>query len=164
MTITQRPYRHIESLQGACPVCDEVHELTEHHGHPPYVNKYGVCTKGFRLKKHGPRDNRCAGSHELPVSWLEASGLPSWDQMSDLDRGAALMHVWKRKREGGPYAVENYPVRYIESQLLRGLDLREACRHASVVCGSYDEACDRLTGAEVGRLYDLALNHERSAS
>lgn len=157
-----REYRHIESMHGACPVCGEVHPLTDNHDQPSFVNKYGVRQKAFLLVKHGPRDSRCAGSHELPLPWLEGSGLPSWDEMADLDKGAALMHVWKRKREGGMYARENYPCRYLDSALLRSLDVRDACRHAQAVTSGWDSIKAEIGDGELDRLYDLALAHERS--
>lgn len=163
MTTTNlRPYRRIEHMTGACPVCDDVHGLTDRHDQPSFINKYGVRQKAFLLVKHGPRDDRCLGSWAEPVPWLEASGLPDWDAMSDLDRGAALLHVWKRSREGGIYARENYPCRYLDDELLRSLDERVASRHAAVVAGSWDRVNDRVGSAEVARLYDLALDAERS--
>lgn len=86
------------------------------------------------------------------------TALPGWEQMSELDRGAALLHMWKRSWEGASYAVDNYPCRYIESPALLGLDLRQACAHAVEVCGS-DERMRKLLGdEEYQRLYDHALN------
>jgi hypothetical protein len=60
--------------------------------------------------------------------------------MSDLDKGAALMHVWKRNREGGVYARENYPAEYIEHPDLIGLPRDAACHHATAVAGRNDDA------------------------
>ena len=57
--------------------------------------------------------------------------LPTWDEMSDLDKGAALLHAWKRDWEGPAYAVENYPAEYLENPVLMRLDDREASRHAA---------------------------------
>lgn len=82
---------------------------------------------------------------------------PSWDAMSDLDRGAALLHIWKVQREGLTYALENYPCEYIDDEGLRALAREAACQHAQQVCGSYDAIRDRLGDNEFERLYNLAL-------
>jgi hypothetical protein len=131
---------------------------------PAVVNKYGIRHKRFLLPIHGPRDNRCPGGHTEPKPWLESAGLPSWDDMTDLDRGAALMFVWKAKWEGSyMYARENYPARYVVHPTLRSLDDTEACHHASAVTGSWDEAKNRLGTDAVQRLYDLALSKQGNA-
>ncbi|GGM27995.1 hypothetical protein GCM10011608_11060 [Micromonospora sonchi] len=161
-TQTVATYRAIEPGHGACQTCNEVHPLTNRHNQPAAVNRHGVRHKRWLLPVHGPRNNRCAGSHTEPKAWLDAAGLPSWDHLTDLDRGAALMFVWKVRQEGEyAYARDNYPARYRDHPLLAALDAREACRHASAVAGSWAEAIDRLGEAEVERLYDLALNYER---
>src|SRR5215469_13316405 len=83
--------------------------------------------------------------------------LPGWDEMSDLDKGAALLHLHKRDWEGPGYAVENYPARYFDHPALVALSPREACRHAV----SVEDAAERagcVGGAEYERLYDLALD------
>ncbi len=160
-TATQPTYRLIPFGSGACTVCDEVYPLTDRHQQPAVRNRYGVTHKRFLLPIHGPRANRCPGGHTEPQPWLEASGLPAWDDMTDLDRGAALMFVWKAVREGYGYARENYPARYVDHPVLIGLDVSAACRHASQVAGTWAEVNARLGADEVDRLYDLALNHER---
>lgn len=155
-------YRPVDPGHGACHVCDEVHPLTQRHKLPSFVNRHGVRQKPYLLPIHGPQGNRCDGGHHEPKPWLEATGLPDWDAMSDLDRGAALMFVWKVKWEADyGYAREHYPARYVEHPLLTALDNRTACRHASHVAGRWDEAKERFGAAEVQRLYDLALNHQR---
>lgn len=90
------------------------------------------------------------------------SDLPTWDEMCELDRGAALMHVWKRKWETIRYAIEHYPAQYLADSRLAALDERLACWHARVVAGSWDEVCDRLGMDEVERLYYLALGEEET--
>ena len=50
------------------------------------------------------------------------SELPTWAQMSDLDKGAALLHLHKREWEGADYAEENYPARYFEHPALTSLN------------------------------------------
>lgn len=77
--------------------------------------------------------------------------------MSDLDKGAALLHMWKRQREGGGYAVQNYPCQYIEHPSLAALSRAEACRHAVSMCGSHREIEHKLGDVEHDRLYNLAL-------
>ena len=165
MTITTaQPYRRIESGHGACSICNEVFALTNRHGQPSFVNRYGVRQKAYLLPIHGPRDNRCNGGHQKPKPWLEASGLPSWDEMTDVDKGSALMFAWKVHWERDRmYAKENYPARYVNHPLLVALDTNEACRHATAVAGTWGEAQDRWGADEVQRLYDVALTAERQS-
>lgn len=85
------------------------------------------------------------------------ASLPGWDEMSDLDKGAALLHIHKRGYEGDEYAVENYPAKYIEDPRLTTLDREDACDHAA----RFEELAEELDGDEHGRLYNLALDHER---
>ena len=164
MTATTANYRHIPLGSGACATCNEVHPLTDRHAQPAVRNRHGIVHKRFLLAVHGPRNTRCPGSHTEPKPWLDAAGLPSWEEMTDLDRGSALMFVWKRQREGYAYARDNYPARYVDHPVLSGLDVQEACRHASAVAGSWGEAKERLGVDELDRLYDLALNAERGAA
>lgn len=59
---------------------------------------------------HGPRDERCAGSHQAPLPWIEACGLPAWADLSDHDKGQALDFAWMCHWERDyHYARENYP-------------------------------------------------------
>lgn len=159
MTATYRPipFRH-----GACAVCDEIHPVTDHTDQPSFVNKYGIRQKPFVVVKHGPRNDRCEGSHAPAKPWLEASHLPAWDDLSDIDKGAALMHVWKCHWEASaPYAIQHYPARYLDHPILLGLDSRTASCHAAAVAGRWVDACERLGDAEVERLYDLAFVRDR---
>ena len=86
--------------------------------------------------------------------------LPGWDEMTDLDKGAALMHLHKREWEGESYAEENYPARYFDHPALVALTPAQACRHAVSVEADADHA--GATGPpEYDRLYDLALDADR---
>ena len=58
------------------------------------------------------------------------SDLPAWDEMSDLDKGAVVLHLRTREDEGGAYAVENYPCEYFEHPALIALDRIAACTRA----------------------------------
>lgn len=81
------------------------------------------------------------------------TALPSWDEMTDLDKGAALMHAHKRDWEGASYAVENYPAEYFDHPALLALDERDASQHAArVTKGWQDWELD-----EVRCLYDVAM-------
>lgn len=146
---------------GVCTTCHSVVKLTARHDEPAYINRHGIRVRDYLTVLHGPTDNRCEGSNDHPLRWMDAAGLPSWDDMRDLDRGAALMHLWKAKREGGAYAREHYPCRYVVDPRLTALSVREACRHAGIVGPSYHEVCDRLGDVEVARLYDLAQGGAR---
>jgi hypothetical protein len=89
------------------------------------------------------------------------NALPTWDKMSELDRGAVLLHLWKREREGASYAVSDYPAEFFNDPQLTALGPADACRHAVYVIGSYSRACDLLGDDEVAALYELALTADR---
>lgn len=141
---------------GACPVCDEVVPLAQSKA------KVGQPTP---LRFHGPRRSPCAGSGQPAKPWHLAVGLPAWDDMSDLDKGAALMFVWKAHWERDyAYAREHYPVRFVDDPRLVRLGPVEACRHASLVTGGHTRALDRLGVDEHQRLYSLAHAHESAGA
>lgn len=120
----------------------------------------------------GRNDERLASLLNLPeVRQLVAAAeerehaammaaLPGWDAMSDLDKGAALMHLHKVESEGEDYARENYPAKFIDDSRLTALDTDDACTHAL----RFEEDSEQLleeNGGEWERLYNLALDHER---
>jgi hypothetical protein len=80
--------------------------------------------------------------------------------MSDLDRGAALLHLHKREWEGTEYAVEHYPAKYFDHPALTTLSSDDACRHAA----SLEEIADNLMPEEYDRLYDAAPEADRRRS
>lgn len=82
--------------------------------------------------------------------------LPTWSEMSDLDKGAALLHLHKREYEGAAYAVEHYPAEYFNDPRLTGLDRQAASQHAA----GFAEDADRLADGEYDRLYNLALDYK----
>ena len=86
--------------------------------------------------------------------------LPTWDEMSDLDKGAALLHDHKVQDEGESYATENYPAEYFDHPALLALDSEAASKHAQGLFGDKDPF-DMLGGKEFDRLYDLALDADR---
>lgn len=80
--------------------------------------------------------------------------LPTWAQMTDLDKGAALLHLHKREWEGADYAIENYPAEYFDHTVLAALSPGQACDHAA----SVESDAVALSADENERLYDLALD------
>lgn len=96
----------------------------------------------------------------------ETTRRPAWTELTDLDKGAALLHLHKREWDGAEYAVENYPARYFDHPALTVLSPVEASRHAA----SLRPGADALTAEEHERLYNLALDaddardrHERNS-
>lgn len=86
----------------------------------------------------------------------EAEPLPVWEQMSEVDRGAALMHLHKVDYEGRSYAVENYPARYFDDLRLVALAPVQACAHAA----QFERLAEGLLEHEHEHLYNLALAAE----
>lgn len=90
----------------------------------------------------------------------DTGDLPTWADMSDLDKGCALLHDRAREDEGDDYAAEHYPARYLNDPRLTALTPAEATAHARKVCKvDNGDMFDRLGGDEYHRLYDLAANH-----
>jgi hypothetical protein len=83
--------------------------------------------------------------------------LPAWADMTDLDKGAALLFLHKIDWEGIEYAVSDYPARYFDHPALLALGERDACRHAISVEIDAERA-GALAGDEHRRLYDAALD------
>jgi hypothetical protein len=83
--------------------------------------------------------------------------LPGWDEMSDLDKGAALLHTHKREYEGTSYAVDNYPARYFDHPALTALGPVGASGHAALV-----DPGDSLPVADYERLYDATLDADNA--
>jgi len=116
------------------------------------------------VRPHGPDDDRCPGSGKPGRTFLEYTGLPGWDDMSDLDKGCALLFVWKVDWERSwLYAKENYPCVYRDAEVLRGLDVDDSCRHAKTVTGGHRAIGERLGPDEYERLYGIALEADRAA-
>jgi hypothetical protein len=90
-----------------------------------------------------------------------ANPLPTWSEMSDLDKGAAIKFGMACQSEGIAYATENYPCRFLDDPRLVALDKAEASRHADEVLGYEDEMYDLLGEAEYNRLYGLANNYRQ---
>lgn len=90
---------------------------------------------------------------------MPTNKLPTWDEMSDLDKGAALLHLYKCESEGTEYADEHYPTRYLEDPALVALDEEDASEHAQGLFPK--DVFDVLGAQEYDRLYDLALDAER---
>lgn len=84
--------------------------------------------------------------------------LPRWNDLTDLDKGAALLHLHKREWEGGDYAEEHYPAVFYDHPTLTAMDSGAACDYAT----SLDEHADALDTNEYARLYDLALDAEHN--
>lgn len=85
------------------------------------------------------------------------SSLPTWAEMSDSDKAAAMQHVRKRETEGRSYAVEHYPCEYVDHPALTVLDEADACDHAKQVVGTTRSMFVRLGAVEYARLMDLEV-------
>jgi hypothetical protein len=86
------------------------------------------------------------------------TALPTWSEMSDLDKGAAILHQHKRDWEGAEYAVEHYPARYFDHPALTALDKQAASAHAA----SMRKSANAEHVNEYDRLYDAALAANRN--
>lgn len=85
---------------------------------------------------------------------------PTWEQMTDLDKAVALMHVWKRENDGAEYAIDNYPADYVDHPALVALRDEDACDHAKTVVGSIDEVFIRVGADEYERLLNIDVDTE----
>lgn len=88
----------------------------------------------------------------------EPADLPTWSDLSDLDKGAALLHLHKREWEGGDYAEEHYPARFFDHPALCAMWPVEASRFAT----TFEDDAENLPADEHARLYNLALGTGRA--
>lgn len=75
------------------------------------------------------------------------ANLPTWGDLTDADKGAALGFLWKFANEDSDYARENYPARFLDHPVLTQLDDDEACQYAEGLGFSLDWA-DGIHGSE----------------
>lgn len=91
--------------------------------------------------------------------------LPAWDELTDLDKGAVLLHLHKVESEGAEYATEHYAARFFDHPALTDLDGPMASEYAQGIytdwADSPEEIYDALGSAEYDRLYDMALAADR---
>ena len=89
------------------------------------------------------------------------SSLPAWAELSDLDKGAALLFLYERDWKGEDHAIANNPARYFDDPRLTALSPRDACRHAISVEDDADRA-KALGPPEFDRLYNNALDADEA--
>ena len=157
--MTTTTARDVPPLHFACTVCDEVH---------PIRRRPNAGQTRMPIYTHGPRGNRCPGGGQPGKTWTETRRLPLWEDMTDVDRGAALMFLWKCHWERNfQYARENYPCTYRGHPDLVALSERDACSHAGQIVkeltGQWGHVAinAHLGEAEFDRLYNLALDAKR---
>ncbi|TMR10087.1 hypothetical protein ETD86_40905 [Nonomuraea turkmeniaca] len=93
----------------------------------------------------------------------DTTSLPTWDDMPDADKGAALVYLAKVDTESRAYAREHHSTRYLIDPALKALDKQAASDHAeSLFANGTDDAVDLLGENEFDRLYDLAIDYERT--
>lgn len=84
-------------------------------------------------------------------------GLPTWAEMSDLDKGAAIVYLSAADSQGHAYARKHYPARYLDHPALTVLTPDAAADHAEALFDDgIGDIYDQLGGEEADRLYDLA--------
>jgi hypothetical protein len=92
--------------------------------------------------------------------------LPGWGDLTDIDRGAALLYASAVSNEGHEYACENYPARFRDHPILTQLRPHEACNYVDSLGIDLNDSAAVLIGAdesslswdEYRRLYDLAMD------
>jgi hypothetical protein len=89
----------------------------------------------------------------------------TWEDLSDLDKGAALVHLRHCAIEGDDdYAARYYPCRYFDDPELIALTPLEASRHAQSLTSAGGTAIfeDVIDDDEYERLYALAYERHLS--
>jgi len=79
--------------------------------------------------------------------------LPRWDDMSDLDKGAIVVAMWRAKWWMLPSLRT---ARFLDDPVLVALDENSAARHMQKLVGSFDELRNQIGEAEMYRLERLA--------
>lgn len=88
----------------------------------------------------------------------------TWDELSDLDKGAILLFLIACETDGTSYAREHYPVKFLEHPELTELSTNEANDFALRFEDELEFGVpgDDDQGTEYQRLYNLAHKHGRS--
>jgi hypothetical protein len=85
--------------------------------------------------------------------------LPGWDEMSDADKGAAMLHLRRRDWWGDAVAIEAHPCRYFDHPALVALSPAAASEHAN---GFAEDQWEDLDDAEFERLIRLGRAAEEA--
>jgi len=90
----------------------------------------GVLTVSVRADGHDVRNAslRIKVGNEEPI-YEEVTDLPAWEDLTDRDRGAALVHTERAERDGADYAAEFYTPGF-EHERLAGLAAGTRARYA----------------------------------
>lgn len=103
--------------------------------------------------EHGKR--RAAGPPRIGRK-KRYKGLPTWDEMGDMDKGAALLHVyrstWSRNARKTLYC------KYTQDERLVALSEKERSKHAHFVTGGHARAQSAIPPLEYRRLCKIAGN------
>lgn len=122
-------------------------------GQTPYLFKSGKRIVAWKSEVLAHLENERAADATEPAETQKT--LPTWEEMSDPDKGAALRHVWKIDWEGRDYARDEYPARYKDHPALTALSPEDASTHAEEVTGGHEAVQNHLGEAEWNRLYNL---------
>lgn len=85
--------------------------------------------------------------------------LPGWETMTDLDKGAALLHLDRREWDGPEAAVRDHPARYFNHPALTSLSPADASAYAASLSGP--NGVPGLEPDDYVRLYGLAYEADQ---
>lgn len=131
--------REFEPGRGLCRVCRRDVAV--------YVPERGE-TLGV-VREHYHRGAACAGGRELEVGWAQARKVPTWERMSDKDRGVALSHVLECTTPRQPQQAWTHPEHTYTGPGLSRLDVWQVCAHAWDQTGGWQRALDRWGDEQV---------------
>lgn len=97
--------------------------------------------------------HRAEGRARLGMNY-RYKDLPTWDEMSDLDKGSALLHVYRSTWSRQTRKIMN--CKYTDDPALVALNEKERSRHAHHVTGGIQRITSRLGNRETSRLMKIA--------
>jgi hypothetical protein len=104
-------------------------------------------------------DGRMAYRLPARFSSLDPRSLPSWDALSDVDKGCVLMFLHKVEAEGSDYAKTDYPAKFVDNAELVALSPDDASDYALGFEDQHSAESVLDDGGDLDewhRLYDLA--------
>lgn len=104
------------------------------------------------VRDHYHRGVPCEGAGQLEVGWVQARKLPTWEVMSDRDRGVALAHVMACTTPRHPQQADEHPEHAYTGPGLARLDEWQVCAHAWDQTQGWNRAL-RTWGAEQVRAW-----------
>ncbi|MEU8310458.1 hypothetical protein AB0C84_43530 [Actinomadura sp. NPDC048955] len=131
-----------------------------------FEDRYGVLNIAISRDRSTADPPAEIGSIRLTVGKLvvheDLVDLPGWDEMSDYDRGWALLHVYERDKRGTQHALTYSAPRFADDPRLSSLSAEAASAHATKIVSTTDEIIETIGEDEYDRLIAVVADPPRA--